>query len=76
MSSKAFSFCITADKSSQIDAIVAEAIRLTPDAAHFIPKWSELCEDGFLVECVATPDDVSNLLDDLAIFSTGDMSIK
>lgn len=76
MSSKAFSFCITAEKTSLIDAIVSEAVQLTPNASHFIPKWHELCEDGILVECDATPDDVNTLLDDLAIFSTGDMSIK
>lgn len=76
MSSKAFSFYITADKTSRVDAIVAEAIRITPDASHFVPKWHPLCQGGLMAFCDATPNEVKDLLNDLAIFSTGDSSIK
>lgn len=76
MSSKAFSFCITDDRTSQIDAIVAEAIRLTPKAAHFVPSWYKFDEDNILSVCVATPDDVVTLLNDIAIFAPVDMPIK
>ena len=76
MSSKAFSFCIDSSKSTRVDAIVAEAIRITPEAQHFVPKWYRLCSDGIIYMCDATPNEVRCLLDDLSIFSTGDSSIK
>lgn len=76
MSSKAFSFCITATQTSQVDAIVADAIRTTPDASHFVPKWHPLCQGGLMAFCDATPNEVKDLLNDLAIFSTGDSHIK
>lgn len=76
MSTKAFSFYITADKTSQIDAIVAEAIRVNPEGTHFVPKWYKLDEDNILAQCDATPDEVSTLLDDIAIFAPVDMSVK
>lgn len=76
MSSKAFSFYITADKTSQIDAIVAEAIRITPDASHFVPKWYPMCQAGLMAFCDATPNEVKDLIDDLTIFAPGDIMIK
>lgn len=76
MSTKAFSFFIEATKTAQIDAIVAEAIRITPEAQHFVPKWFRMCPDGMLAFCDATPNDVNNLLDDLSIFTPGEQSIK
>ena len=76
MSSKVFSFFITADKTSKVDAIIAEAIRVTPEANHFVPKWYQLCPDGLMAVCDATPNQVKDLLDDLSIFAPGDSSIK
>lgn len=76
MSTKAFSFFITADKTSIIDAVVAEAIRITPEASHFVPKWYQLCQDGLMAVCDATPNQFKVLLDDLSIFTPGDLSIK
>ncbi len=76
MSSKVFSFYITANQTSQVDAIVAEAIRITPNASHFVPKWYPQCQGGIMAFCNATPNEVKDLINDLAIFSTGDSSIK
>lgn len=76
MSTKAFSFFIEATKTAKVDAIVAEAIRITPEAQHFVPKWYQYCQDGLIAVCDATPKEVKDLLDDLSIFSTGDSSIK
>ena len=76
MSTKAFSFFVTAGETSKIDAIVAEAIRITPEASHFVPKWYQYCQDGLMAVCDATPNEVKDLLDDLAIFEPLDMSIK
>lgn len=76
MSTKAFSFFIEVSKTAQVDAIVAEAIRIAPEASHFVPKWYQYCQDGLIAVCDATPKEVKDLLDDLAIFEPLDMSIK
>lgn len=76
MSTKAFSFFVTKDQSFKIDSIVAEAVRLTPEASHFVPKWYQLCEDGLMAVCDATPNQVEDLLDDLSIFAPSDIAIK